>query len=186
MRDSVRKSAREALIAAAFEVLSRDPSAPLSQVAERAGVGRATLHRYFSNREDLIRALAAIGIAEMESAVEAACEDADSYGQALQRMFEALIPLGDRHGFLALEPLDNDPQFKEEFERQRRETVGMVEAAKREGLFDKDAPTPWIIQAYEHLLYAAWESVRAGNATSGQAAALAWRTLTRGLGKNGE
>ncbi|MCG8443241.1 MAG: TetR/AcrR family transcriptional regulator, partial [Caulobacterales bacterium] len=173
---------RDALVEAAFAVLSRDPSASLAVIAERAGVGRATLHRYFAGRDDLMRALAQIAIAEMEQAAETACEDAPSWTAALERMLAALIPLGDRHGFLAREPLEEDAALAAEFERQLRETEEMVEAAKREGAFDPAVPTAWIVQAYDHLLYAAWESVRAGDATHAQAAALAWRTLTSGLG----
>ena len=65
MQKPTRLSAREALIEAAFAVFSRDPSAPLAQVADRAGVGRATLHRYFASRDELVRALTEIAIAEM-------------------------------------------------------------------------------------------------------------------------
>ncbi|MEC7289588.1 MAG: hypothetical protein VXW22_05800, partial [Pseudomonadota bacterium] len=63
------------------------------------------------------------------------------------------------------------------------ETTDMINRAKREGLFDKSVPTAWIVQAYDHLLYAGWESVKAGETTPDQAADLAWRTLINGLGK---
>ena len=182
MTTPTRLSARDALIEAAFAVFSRDPSAPLAQVAERAGVGRATLHRYFPRRDELVRALARIAIAEMDAAAEAACKDARSAADALERTLHALIPLGDRHGFLALEPLGQDAGIQAEFERQLRETREMVDAAKQEGRFDVSVPTAWIVQAYDHLLYAAWESIRTGAATPAQAAELAWRTLTNGLG----
>ena len=181
MTNSVRMSAREALIEAAFDVLSRDPSAALSQVAERAGVGRATLHRYFPNRDDLVRTLAKVALDEMDRAADDACEGASSYGEALRLMLGALVPLGDRHGFLAREPLGSDKDIDGEFERQQRETENMIDEAKREGVFAKDVPTKWIAQAYDHLLYAAWESVRAGDATPAQASDLAWRTLVNGL-----
>jgi len=42
--------------------------------------------------------------------------------------------------------------------------------------------TAWIVQAFDYLLMAAWESVRAGDVTRAQAADLAWQTLTCGLG----
>ena len=61
--------------------------------------------------------------------------------------------------------------------------VEMVDAAKGEGLFDTAVPTTWIVQAFDHLMYAGWESVKAGKTTQDQAAALAWRTLIHGLGR---
>lgn len=183
MEKTIRPSTRDAIIAAAFDVLSRDPSASLSEIADRAGVGRATLHRHFAGRDDLIHALALIATEEMDEAAEAACKNAASYGDAFQRMLKALIPLGDRHGFLAREPIEDDPEIAAEFKRQADETRAMIEEAKREGVFDPHVPTDWINQAFDHLLYAAWESVKAGEVTHEQAADLAWRTLTKGLGK---
>ena len=182
MTNSIRPSTRDAIIDAAFAVFSKDPSAALSEVATLAGVGRATLHRHFASREELIRQLAKIANEEMDQAVEAACADVASYSEAARLSLQALIPLGDRFGFLELEPLDDDPDLKSAYDRQKRETEEMVEAAKGEGLIDPAVPTSWVVQAYDHLLYAGWESVKAGETTPEQAADLAWRTLTTGLG----
>lgn len=181
MSNSIRPSSRDAIIEAAFSVLSSDPSASLSVIAERSGVGRATLHRHFASREDLIRTLALIAIAEMDEAAEAALKDAPSYAEAFRRLFAVLIPLGDKHGFLALEPIDNDPDISSEYARQERETRELVDEAKADGLFDQSVPTDWIVRAFENLLYAAWESVKSGQATHTQATELAWRTLFSGL-----
>ena len=183
MAKPLRPSTKDAIIDAAFDVLGRNRGASLSEVADRAGVGRATLHRQFANRDDLVRTLALVALEEMDEAAEAACESAQSYADALRLSLNALIPLGDRYGFLTFEPVDDDPELRDLVDRQMNETREMVEEAKREGAFDPNAPTDWITQAFDHLLYAAWESVRAGKATHTQAAELAWRTLTNGLGK---
>ena len=184
MKLSIRPSTRDAIIEAAFQVLNKNPGAALADIAARAGVGRATLHRHFASRDDLVRALAKIAAREMEDAVEAACADARAHGEVARLALQALIPLGDRHGFLALEAFANDPEMQAIYAREQRETAEMVEAAKGEGLFDPAVPTSWIVQAYDHLMYAGWESVKAGEATPEQAASLAWRTLIHGLGKS--
>lgn len=182
MSPSQRPSARDALIEAGFQVLSRNPSAGLADIAETAGVGRATLHRYFPSREAFVSALAQLAIREMDDAVENACADSKTAGEALRDSFLALIPLGDRHGFLAHESLEHDPAIQAEFARLRRETVDLVAAAQEEGFLDAAVPTDWIVRAFDYLLYAAWESVRTDEATAKQAADVAWRTLTSGLG----
>ena len=186
MTSPLRPTARDAIIDAAFDVLGRNRSASLSEVADRAGVGRATLHRHFASRDDLVRTLALIALEEMDEAAEAACESANSYADALRLSLNALIPLGDRYGFLSLEPLDDDPEISAEYERQLNETRDMVEEVKREGVFDQTVPTEWITQVFDHLLYAAWESMKTGKTTHQQAADLAWRTLINGLGKAGK
>lgn len=184
MKTSIRPPTRDAIIDAAFAVLSKNPSAALSEVAERAGVGRATLHRHFASRDDLVRALALQANQEMDEAIDVACTPAETYSEAVRLALQALIPLGDRHGFLALELFSGNAEMQAEFARQSRETAELVEAAKREGLFDKAVPTSWIVQAFDHLIYAGWESVSAGKTTPDQAADLAWRTLTNGLGRD--
>ena len=183
MTKSLRLSSRDAIIEAAFSVFSKNPSAALADVAERAGVGRATLHRHFASRDDLMRALSKIAIKEMDDAVEKACADATSYSEVARLALQALIPLGDRHGFLALEGDSDDPELQAAYAKEQRETAEMVDAAKGEGLFDTSVPTAWIVQAFDHLMYAGWESVKAGETTQDQAASLAWRTLIHGLGR---
>jgi len=181
MTNPKRLPARQALIEAAFDVLSRNPGASLAEVALAAGVGRATLHRQFTSRDDLLRTLAHVAIEEMDAAADTACAGVEGYGDALRLCLEALIPLGNRHDFIARASFDEDDALTAEYERMATETAEMVEGAKREGVFAPDIPTGWITQAYDHLLYAAWQSVRDGDATPAQASRLAWRTLTSGL-----
>ncbi|MEM9842435.1 MAG: hypothetical protein AAF767_07295, partial [Pseudomonadota bacterium] len=130
-----------------------------------------------------MRNLAKIASAEMDAAVETACAEATSHAEVTRLALQALIPLGDRHGFLALEAFADDPELQAVFAREQRETAEMIDAAKDEGLFDKNVPTSWIVQAFDHLMYAGWESVKADETTPTQAATLAWRTLIHGLGR---
>lgn len=181
MIDTKRLPTRQAIIEAGFDVLNRNTGASLAEIALSAGVGRATLHRQFSSRDDLLRTLAHIAIEEMDAATQAACEGVQSNGDAMRRCLEALIPLGSRHGFIAREPVDEDDALSAEYARLDTETVETIEGAKAEGLFPASVPTGWIARVYDHLLYAAWDSVRSDEATPSQAADLAWRTLTKGL-----
>ena len=54
---ALRPSVKEAIIDAAIDTLARNPGASLSEIASRAGVGRASLHRHFSSRGDLVAAI---------------------------------------------------------------------------------------------------------------------------------
>ncbi|MEO1044506.1 MAG: helix-turn-helix domain-containing protein [Pseudomonadota bacterium] len=183
MQDSLRPPSKTALIEAAFAVLAENPVASLADIAERAGVGRATLHRHFAGRDDLILTLARTALEEMDIAAEQACADVATHGEALYYTLDALIPLGDRYRFLMREPIGDHPDIAAAIQRQDRETHAMVEAAKAEGLFDATIPTEWIVHAYGSLLYAAWEAVTAQDLTPAQASRLAWQTLISGLGQ---
>ena len=167
---------------AGFRLLSSDPAASLSQIAEHAGVGRATLHRHFTGREDLLRELALRAYEEMDQAAEKAAEMATTYADALRLILEALIPLGDRHGFLAHFGFDGDAALANEIARQARETQEMIDAARTEGLFDPAVPTRWIERLIDAAIMTGWDSVRAGETTPGQASSLALSSLINGVG----
>ncbi|MEL6360440.1 MAG: helix-turn-helix domain-containing protein [Pseudomonadota bacterium] len=182
MTGPIRPSTLDAILEAAFATLSQSPSASIADIAARAGVGRATLHRHFPARSDLVRALTLKAIEETDAAAEAAEAGATSHGEALRLILEAIIPLGDRYGFLSTTIVDDDPEIAAHLARQSQETQDLIEAAKAEGSLDPNAPTDWVVQVYDHLIFAGWESIRAREATPSQAALLAWRTFTLGLG----
>ena len=184
--NQIRPQARDAIIEAAFQLFGRDPSASLADIAERAGVGRATLHRHFKGRDDLMVVLAHTAMRELDEAVDAATEGAPTYTEALRISLAAVIPLADRQWFLSREPVEHDPDVMAGYQRQLKELADAIDEAKAEGGFSADTTTSWIVQAFDHLVYAGWESVRAGEATASQAADLAWRTLTKGLGASSD
>lgn len=183
MVNSIRPSAYAALIEAAFKRLNAEPTASLADIAAAAGVSRATLHRHFKGREDLVRALARQAQGETEQAADKASENASSYSDALRRILKAMILLGDRHWFLAQESMTEFPEIRAEYDRQQNEFIEAIEEARKEGLFNSSCPVEWIVQVYDHLIHAGWEMVRAGHVTHTQAADLAWLTLKSGLKK---
>ena len=60
------------ILEAARAVFVADPTAPVSAVAKRAGVGMAALYRRYPSKEDLLRALCAEGLSRYLDAAEAA------------------------------------------------------------------------------------------------------------------
>jgi AcrR family transcriptional regulator len=65
----------ERILEAARAVFVADPDAPISAVADRAGVGISALYRRYPSKEDLLRHLCAEGLARYTAAVEAALAD---------------------------------------------------------------------------------------------------------------
>jgi AcrR family transcriptional regulator len=63
------------ILEAAREVFVADPEAPISAVAERAGVGIGALYRRYGSKEDLLRRLCAAGLRTYIAAAEAALAD---------------------------------------------------------------------------------------------------------------
>ncbi len=182
LHPSPRRSTRDAIIDAAIRLWSRNPGATFSEVALHAGVGRATLHRHFRNRDELLTVLAEICIEETNEAVAATIVQGESPRRQLQGMFEAVIPLGDRYSFLYRVEI-GDEHTTAGYRRQLDQVAGLVGRLKSEGAVAADVPTAWVVAQIDQLIWSAWNEVASGRIAAADAANLATRTLLHGLGK---
>src|SRR3954468_11528708 len=64
-----------AILESARDVFIANPSAPIADVAKRAGVGISALYRRYPSKEDLLRELCADGLRRYIAAAEAASAD---------------------------------------------------------------------------------------------------------------
>lgn len=84
----------EAILAAAREVFVADPDAPVSEVAERAGVGISSLYRRYRSKEALLRKLCGDGLQLYIEIARAAVQDDggdpwESFAAFIARIVEA-------------------------------------------------------------------------------------------------
>jgi AcrR family transcriptional regulator len=88
---AARNDAR--ILEAAREVFVADPGAPISAVAERAGVGISALYRRYASKEDLLRTLCADGLERYIAAAEAAVADPgdpwSAFAEFMRRIVDA-------------------------------------------------------------------------------------------------
>jgi AcrR family transcriptional regulator len=68
-----------AILAAARAVFLADPKAPVSAVADRAGVGISALYRRYAGKDDLLRRLCHDGLLQFIAEAEAAIADPDAW-----------------------------------------------------------------------------------------------------------
>jgi len=85
----------EAILTAAREVFLADQRAPISAVAERAGVGISALYRRYAGKEDLLRTLCHDGLRLFIDVASRAAADAD--GWAAFEMFLRGVVDADVH-----------------------------------------------------------------------------------------
>ena len=176
-----RPPMREAILDAAIDTLSRNAGSSLFDIATRAGVGRASLHRHFPSRRDLIVAVARQCMDEIDAALQAAFEGTDSARERLWRMLEAIVPLGDRYHFLAMEAFD-DQGLQERHEADVEWLGRLVDELEEECVVAADVPRAWAVANVDAQVWLAWSEVAAGNIAPANAADLAFRTLLEGLG----
>lgn len=179
----MKKDTREILLDAATAVFSKNPGAPINDVADAAGVGRATLYRHFPSRDDLIRELTLESYHQMDKALEPVLAKKLSGRELLLGILEAIIPLGDRYYFLLVErTFDDDPEIQALYQKDEKDWIALFEHLKSENIIAPEIPLAWAISAMEALIYSAWVSVHEGYIARREAHKLVYRTLISGLG----
>ena len=96
--------------------------ASMNDVAEAAGVARATVYRYFPNRQALLDELARAAVSDAEARLESARVDEVPPEEGIARAVRALVDVGDSFVLLAREGVRSDPKrFERSVARPLRE-----------------------------------------------------------------
>ncbi|MFC8511766.1 TetR/AcrR family transcriptional regulator [Streptomyces sp. NPDC057257] len=88
---------RAAILGAAARVLGRRTDAGMAEIADEAGVGRATLYRHFPSRDSLLRGMAEAGVNELVEAFEAARLHELPADRAIARLIAVFLREGAKY-----------------------------------------------------------------------------------------
>ena len=180
--ESHRQEVREAILDAADElVASRGLLAvSMSQLAETAGIGRATLYKYFADVEQVLAAWharqVAEHLAELTALAEGPGEPAIRLRSALEA-YERICRQRARHGGDAMSAaLHHSPEVQQS-ERQLRDLLaGLVAEAAAAAVVRSDVPARELASFCVHALTAAVDIESA--ATVGTLVDLVWAALS--------
>ncbi|TDD76750.1 TetR/AcrR family transcriptional regulator, partial [Actinomadura darangshiensis] len=148
IRDHVRAGILEVAAAALAE---HGESASMTDIARAAGVARATLYRYFPNREALLYALYEAALADLTGRLEDARLDTVPIEEAVARMTRATIAATGRYRALGL--FEKTPAEARRVERQLAGPLRAVfERGASGGHFRRDIPVHTLAELYFSLL----------------------------------
>ncbi|MDG4787922.1 TetR/AcrR family transcriptional regulator [Micromonospora sp. WMMD1102] len=173
-----------AVLAAAVEVLGRNPGAKVEQVAVAAGVTRQTVYAHYPSRPLLLGAVVARITDEAVAALDAADVDSGTATEALLRWLDATWRLLDRYPLLldpavtVADPAEDDRRHAPVVARLAR----LVRRGQASGEFDRTTSPAWLVSATVALGHAAGGEVAAGRATTAEAAAALCRSILRVYG----
>ena len=117
----------------------------MSDVAAAAGVARATVYRYFPNRDALLEALGRLALEDIGDRLRAARLDEVAVGDGLERAVRALVTVGD--GFVVVARDRGRPAnaaFEDRIAAPMRE---LLARGQREGQIRTDVPAAWLAEA---------------------------------------
>ena len=170
---------RRDIVGAAVEVWAGDNTASLGLVADRAGVGRTTLNRYFAGRTQLVRAVDEESRTRYAAAVARSRPGDGSGREALLRLCTELLQLGPVLGLVFADNavIDPDTWFDDE-----DDPLGVIIGR---GYADRslapDLPGDWLGTFVWTSLFAAHLVISSGSRTWHEAAGLLTRTLDAGI-----
>ncbi|MFD8362530.1 TetR/AcrR family transcriptional regulator [Streptomyces hygroscopicus] len=182
---SVRNRTERAIVTAAVRVWVRDRAATLPQVAEAAEVGRTTLHRYFPERDGLLRAATEHALETIGGAIAEADPGKGHPLDAMRRVVAALASASDAIMFVfggqslvrdaAPNPAGPDLPTPHD------PVIDLIRRGQAEGVFDDQLTAEWIQQVLWGVAYTAFEQVERGALAKFDVAATVTRTLERGI-----
>jgi TetR/AcrR family transcriptional repressor of mexCD-oprJ operon len=165
------RTAAAILDAAAHALSQHGNSASMADVAAAAGVGRATLYRYFPDREALLAALASHALADASGRLADAGLERAPVPEAIERIVRALTAVGDRYAVLVADQAHSDP---DEIERLVAAPMRAVFTRGIDtGALRHDLPAPVLLELFGGALVAAVRLVQTGQLALEEASAAA-------------
>jgi AcrR family transcriptional regulator len=149
---------RERLLLAAAEIFARDGlDAPMSDVADAAGAGVASVYRLYASKQELLAALVTRRLLQIAAAADEACGRPGSPWSALTEMLTGLVAVQAADDFVgeAMLAVADNPDVISSTAQATRGLDRLLAAARAEGRLRSDASTLDL-----RLLFAATRAAR--------------------------
>jgi AcrR family transcriptional regulator len=141
---------RAVILEAAARVLGRRPDAAMADIADEAGVGRATLYRHFPTRDSLLQGAEEAGIAELTEGIEAANLGELTVERAIARLTSVFMRTGAKYAAFITQ--DDDHQDSVDKQRVIQPVRDVIDRGVREGVLRADPPTDVLFEMFSALL----------------------------------
>lgn len=176
------------LIDVATQVFNEDFSAPLERIAERAGVTRRTLHRYFASREDLLNRCLQEARRICSQLMAEAMDSSDEPRTQLERMLNAGINCGTKYAlFTKLPSLPTDEQPAPDADCPSYHVVytrfhALILRLQAEGIVSLHITPEWVMLYFNSLLVTTINAEITGSVARTNIRQFAWFSFSRGIG----
>jgi TetR/AcrR family transcriptional repressor of mexCD-oprJ operon len=161
--EALRDRTAAAIIDSAATVLAvRGEAASMEEIANSAGIGRATLYRYFPNREELLRAMAAASVRELTARVKEADLDGVPFEEAIARLARGIVATGSKYIALSLDSTRLTDAYPEVETEVLEPIRALFRRAIADGSLRQDLPPDFLIDLFSGLVKGALDATASG------------------------
>lgn len=158
MRDSI--VSREHILEHATLTLARDASASMASIAKSAGISRATLHRVYAAREQLVQAVVHNALTTVEVELDRVSRKRGAPLVVLEQLVSAWVPLGVRFHFLSTEPgLLTDAPVAQRIKRIGAGVEQLIMRCRKGKTLRDDVPIEWQAAVLVDLVERGWWAI---------------------------
>jgi len=176
------------IIDSAIAVLNEDFYAPLDMIAEKAGVNRRTLHRYFKDRPALIDACWTDMMQTWHHAMLKAYDSSKDPVVQLEEMLYAGIDCGVKYAFLntlQAKYLNNEkPKAAENeaYEQAKNNWFSLVPELQRQKVISDSLSVAWIRMLFVNMINTTIKALQSGDVAPNDIKKFAWYSFSRSIG----
>lgn len=178
------------IIDAAIVVLNNDLSATMEVIAEKANLNRRTLHRYFSDRNQLIEVCKKDMLTTCKEAMQKAYQSSSDPVVQLENMLYAGIDCNYRYAFLnklqqRIQPrLITADENVEVNDNIKDKWHALIILLQNKGVINNNLSPHWIFFLFDGMISTTITAMESGDIASNEIKKFAWLSFSRSLGIN--
>lgn len=182
------QTTKQDIVDAAITLFNEDMSLPLEKVAEKAGVTRRTLHRYFSDREELIKSCSEEMVVSCNKAMGSAMESSENPLDQLREMLYAGIDCGVKFAFMAKLHTHREHKHTQQKKDCVRydETVDKIRSVvvemQRKNMMSRFITSEWAVSFFFGVVATTCNHTYSGSTSHSDLKRFAWYSYSKGIG----
>lgn len=154
---------REQLFRNVANALTANHGASTGEIAAAAGISRATLHRVFGSRDEMLEAVYGWLLAQVNTVFDQVGIDQGPVLPAFDQLIEDSYPLAQSYWLLIATPqLEKVPELNAGIEAQDVRLEGFFSRGQDQGEFRPDLPARWLAYSLGSQVMSAWYMVDEG------------------------
>lgn len=181
------KDTKEKIIDAAVVCLNNSITATIDEIASYIDINRRTIHRYFTDRESLIKCCQDKMLRKCNQAMEEAYSSSDDALQQVENMFYAAFSIGTEFSFvkkLATRSAYSEVVNSEEqaYDNVKEKWFKLIDQLHHKGVISRDIPVPWIYNLFGGMIDIAIAARESGDVAVNDLKRLSWMAFKGSIG----